>query len=411
MKRRAVDILATHFTTSVDALTFLQNQGHAVALRGWRSLAERPAALDALFGDDTLRRCVEFPIQCTQLDAVQAYDHAVYEELAGRFAKEKDIGNTRYLYCTYKPCFAHLLHQCSPRILLNQCFRLEGNYPTTPRSFDRLIDTILRMVDTGQLIPFAASHYDRAYFKYFTGLDAELFPLVCPYVWDLAWQADKIDGDEILVFPGRHKGHHHDLCESYVRWFARHADIKLTTPERKYGHLSPKRLLKWGYQFVRHGRSSFAPHAYHGYQYHAIIKNKAIVFFPYSTMAGTMYEWAQMGIPMFFPSKQLMLREQRRYNFLPERTSRGPARSRGHFATLAHGRKDLPDPNDDFDEDALNFWFGECEWFKWNVTFFDSPEDLYAKLKAADLEQMNKDLLQTAAQMRQQHHARWRRLL
>ena len=411
MNQRQVDILATHFATSVDALAYLLNKGQAVASREWHPLTARLFAMNEPFWGHTLHNCVSFPIQCMPGDAIKIYDYAVFEELAGLFAKEKDIANTRYLYCTYKPYLAHLLSQCGPRIILNQCFRLEGNYPTTQSSFDRLIDKIRTMVDAGQLLPFSASHYDRAYFKYFTGLDTALFPLACPQMWDLTWQASKIDSDEILVFPGWHRGHHHDLYESYMRWFAKRADIKLTTPERKYGQLTPRTFLSWCYQFIRHGRRPPSMHAYQGYRYEAIIKNKAIVFFPYSTMSGTMYEWAQMGIPMFFPSKRLMLREQRNYNFLPERTSRGSTRSRGNFATLAYGRSSMPDPNDDFDEDALDFWFGECEWLKWNVTFFDSPEDLYVKLKAANFEQMHKDLSKTAAQMRQQQHAQWSRLL
>ena len=71
----------------------------------------------------------------------------------------------------------------------------------------------------------------------------------------------------------------------------------------------------------------------------------------------------------------------------------------------------MPDPNDDLNLEAADYWLERCEWYRWPVRYFDSPQDLYEKLKAADFQAMHHDLAQLRERMEAENEKQWAKYL
>lgn len=97
---------------------------------------------------------------------------------------------------------------------------------------------------------------------------------------------------------------------------------------------------------------------------------------------------------------------------MTERTSSKDIKTEiGNFSNIAYGKHLVPDPNNSFDSEAVNYWLEKCEWYKWNVRYFDSPGDLHDKLLIADFEDMHKDILKTQRTIDNANEKQWQKIL
>ena len=356
----------------------------------------------------------------TKEEIAGPYDFDKFERLSKRFLLEEQLHQPDYFYCAFPPQLFHLFNKCTAPTIMHLFFRLEGHRRVTKKDFDKIIEMVLQRIDNKQIYPYTASYYDAAYFKYFTGREVPFLPVTCGYVNHLTWDINKVQTDEFLIFDGKRNRYldHQRIIDDYVQWFDEHADIKLaTSPLLKY----PVGFDKLKYWLTREGLGKlryklYGGHiklklAHHGYIQSSLLHYKAIVFFPYSVFSGTMLECLKMGIPLFFPSQKLMRELHRQYHILPERTSRLLEKTGGKFSTVAYGKHLMPDPNDDLDLDAAYYWLDRCEWFRWKVRYFDSPQDLYEQLKNADFLAMHHDVKNTWAEMNTQSEKLWTQLL
>ena len=351
------------------------------------------------------------------------YDFAVMERMSKAFAKaiSGGGGGVDYFYCGYNTWFFHLYSRCEAPTILNMYYRLEGGYQPSVENFDFLIEQTLRLMDDKRLFVHACCDYDIAYFKYFTGRDVSRMPLRLAYLDNYQWRESNLCHDEILMLPARgplvRKAKIH---EDYKRWFKRNTHIKLREYVPMYQYLTLTRdnvrtpvALAKSMMMRACGRVKHAldiPTFFLPYAIKDVLKHKAIVYFPYSVYSGQMLEFMKMGIPMFFPSKKLMSEWHLKYNALNEKTSegRGNRRTRGKFSGIvSEAAATMPDPNNNLDKDAVDFWVGKCEWYQRNVMYFDSPADLYEKLKNCDYAAMSRNLIDEQRVLDDLHGKRW----
>ena len=343
-----------------------------------------------------------------------SHDDEIYAKLAKKFQLEEKLHQPDYFCCGFPPPLFTLFRECEAPTILNLFFRFEGNSKVTRERFDKLIEMAIESINNKQLYVYAASHYDAAYFKYFTGIEVPRLYVTCRYLNHLQWDINKVQTDAFLIFNGRRGQYpdHQRIIDQYLQWFAKHTNIKLTTALS----LAPwPSLLQRGVRKLRRKlpikRRPSVRIRNIGYTWSSLLRYKALVFFPYSSYSGTMLECLSMGIPLFLPSQKLMKELHRQYHILPERTSRHMEKTQGKFSTLAYGKHLMPDPNDDLDLEAAHYWLERCEWFRWQVRYFDSPQDLYEKLKSADFPRLHQDIKKTWWELDTQSEQQWGKVL
>jgi hypothetical protein len=149
---------------------------------------------------------------------------------------------------------------------------------------------------------------------------------------------------------------------------------------------------------------------YNNYKYEDLINHKATVLFPYSVFSISMIEMYEMNIPMFVPSKRLLL-ETGIMNDV------GVAPCYGSYADMK--RIDIPhtnsphkfSPNSTNKED-INYWL-DFAYFntKENVIFWESPEDLFRKLSSTNFDDVSLRMKHENRIHREKQLNNWRNLL
>jgi len=362
------------------------------------------------------------------------YDPAVYAQWADKLAAEEAKYHPDFYFCAFPPHLFTLFEKRQAPTVCNMGFRLNGTARPKPERFDILIEKALAGMESGKLRMYSGSHYDVAYFKYFTGRGVPYFPYPVNYLRGVQWQLDNAIRSDILLFSGNLKIWHAD-CRKFVKpamdeclqWFAANSDIKLTTDPIYRAHSVYRRIaerppiakqLKAAIVGFRpadaiHPRAYLSPYrrrirrTLNGFSYRDLLRFKAIVMFPYSAFSGIMLELIEMGVPMFYPSKRLLKRWDERHGMMFQRTGDLAQRNAGGFSNVAHGKDLMPDPNDSVNPEALHYWLEKSEWYNWDVRYFDSPADLHEQLKQADFEALHRDVLKARARMDKIRDERW----
>lgn len=195
----------------------------------------------------------------------------------------------------------------------------------------------------------ANSLFDAKYVQYFTGL-----------------------GDNRVTYMPSY-------CDVPVRYAPRD-DLGLLIMPRRIG--APGIVDEIKREFERYGRglkADWLPDLYANYEMSQLAQHRAIIFLPYTVSVMTFFELYRMAIPIFVPSKQLLIKWHLQHNMLSEMTWPAP---RGKPSPLppAKGFEHWPDPNDDIDPDSLDFWLEFADMYTFsNLIYFDSIDDLVEK--------------------------------
>eukprot|EP00658_Telonema_sp_P-2_P039455 TRINITY_DN2822_c0_g1_i9.p1 TRINITY_DN2822_c0_g1~~TRINITY_DN2822_c0_g1_i9.p1 ORF type:complete len:1003 (-),score=166.34 TRINITY_DN2822_c0_g1_i9:253-3261(-) len=205
----------------------------------------------------------------------------------------------------------------------------------------------------------ANSKFEAAYIKYHTGIDALYLP---------TWCGDKVTGGDDVVIPTKSQillGPYRDNLD-YPRFSEqqawRHPIMRGLTEARE------RRLAASGVdvQFVRL-REEY-PH----YEYSDLQAHPCIVIIPYQVSVISFFEYYRLNIPIFVPSKRLLISWHLEHNTLWERVY-------GHPKHLVPDTG-IPDPTSDRVDD-LEFWVGLADYYHFeHVLTFDSWDDLIGQL-------------------------------
>lgn len=192
----------------------------------------------------------------------------------------------------------------------------------------------------------ANSVYDAEYIRYFTGIKAEYVPSFC--------------GNMVDVYSGS----------------------KSRTVLLAHSHV-PGSGLVWN--VAEHALRGYAGIRFRGiseggrYTYADLARTKAIVHFPYQVSVMSFFEQYKMGIPLFVPSLNFLVKLHMDYGLVSERTW---SRIRTGVAPKGspipkHPDYDGPDPNDDTSPNALRYWLNFSDFYVLpHIQYFNSFAEL-----------------------------------
>lgn len=108
-----------------------------------------------------------------------------------------------------------------------------------------------------------------------------------------------------------------------------------------------------------------------------LASHRGIVHLPYQVSTMSIFEQYRMNIPLFFPTKRLLIEWNTKYWALRERTWQ-------YWETFVpvnlpphRSQKHVPNPNDNRNITAVRYWIEFADYYVWpHITYFDSFSEL-----------------------------------
>lgn len=205
-------------------------------------------------------------------------------------------------------------------------------------------ENLIRYASHPRNVIGANNLYDAEYIKYFTGLQPQYLPSFGNYTnvtysptrpgFLLAFTRSA-DFSEIFFHE------HGKACKAV------NCKVELTSVSAKYGQ----------------------------YKYSDLAAHMGIVYLPYQVSVMSVFEQYRMDVPMFFPSKELLVKWQHEQMIMFERTWAGVRGNKPNGSNIAAhpSQSSVPDPNNESDEAAIRYWVKFCDFYQWpHITYYDS---------------------------------------
>jgi hypothetical protein len=126
---------------------------------------------------------------------------------------------------------------------------------------------------------------------------------------------------------------------------------------------------------------------------------------PYTKSTMTFFELYRIGIPIFVPSLELLVRWELQRHVMSERVY-------WRHAPSPLLRAPTPNPNSLQDPRALEHWIKLSDPYVYpHVQYFDSAEDLASKLATTDMRAVSERMRRHSAEMQPVMRQKWRALL
>ena len=309
--------------------------------------------------------------------------------------------------CTHPTANCELFMPFNKSIIINAAARIEfGRYDDnipwrrarlTSRSYDQWrqwVKNLQLIAARPENVIMANNLYDVAYIKHMTGIDARHMPAWCGNS-GVKYSPSR---QSILIGPYR-------LADSIAKLGWGHPILR---------DLSRTNMgLRKPFEFQR------ITDVYPSYSFDDLASHRAIVFLPYQVSIMSFFEYYRMGIPLFVPSKDLLLEWDDKYDVVSERIyghveREYDARSRAYRmqarADGAGKKKDerdrLPNPNV---KTNFKHWIHLCDFYVFpHVQYFSSWEDLVGKLQKANMQGISKAMLRYSDEQRPILVEKWR---
>jgi len=95
-----------------------------------------------------------------------------------------------------------------------------------------------------------------------------------------------------------------------------------------------------------------------------------------------------------------------------QRTWSGFMEKQSSRSAIAGVYTQVPDPNNDLDEDAINYWLQFADFYQWpHIIYFESVEDLVNKMQTVDLTEISRRMAKYNDRVRQKIKDTWSQVL
>ncbi|CAF0786262.1 unnamed protein product [Adineta steineri] len=133
---------------------------------------------------------------------------------------------------------------------------------------------------------------------------------------------------------------------------------------------------------------------YKHYSYRQLVQHPAIIYVPYQVSTMSLFEQYRMNIPLFFPSLDLLTEWHYNYRVVGERTWSGTSgQFKNSSAISGVLSSDIPDPNNEFDRNAIRYWLQFADFYQWpHIIHFNSIDDLAIKLINTNLAEVSQNM-------------------
>lgn len=273
----------------------------------------------------------------------------------------KSISDFDTVIVSFPPKFIDLyknIHLKFPKIL-NVGHRLHIHTLNDPY----FIENLINQVKNNEVILCSMSKYDTEYIKHYTNITPFELYVTCFHIPNTIKY--KPTCNEILISP---------VHVSNIAPFTSVYDMN-------------SQSNKLGYNFI----FSTIKSIYQNYKYEDLANHRATVLFPYSVFSISMIEIYEMNIPMFVPSKRLLLETG-----IMNDVSIYPCY--GSYDDMKN--MDIPHSNsphkfspNSINKEDLNYWL-DFTYFntKENVIYWDSHEDLFSKLNSTNFDEVSEKM-------------------
>jgi hypothetical protein len=271
--------------------------------------------------------------------------HLTPEQLSEEFYEyrnNKIVKDADAFIVTYPPTFSHLYQKYDKPIIINNPIRYEWPFSFRKREWDYFNDYLRDGVDSGKIVLVANNLYDKFYMEKFIKREVTHIPSICDYY-----------------------GAYYEENDSDFIYYSRDKLNEIKNPKIKY-----KDDL-----FGRHTHQD-------------LVKFKGIIHMPYQISYMSIFEQYTSNIPLFFPTKDLLLEiyETKKYNVLKEVSWNNYFNQPNRSIIGYDGEHD---PNNYTDIESVKHWldyadFYDEEWMPY-LTYFSSIEELDNLVDSVDL--------------------------
>ena len=245
------------------------------------------------------------------------------------------------------------------------------------------------------------SVYDADYIKYFTDVDAVYIPSFCGQIAARYNASGAKRRSEFLL------GHSHASLHKDTYWGGGLVWGEMRQWIEEAQKASKDEAVR---KLVLKGISELYGH----YEYQDLANHPAIVHMPYQVSVMSMFEQYRMNVPLFYPSLRFLTQLQMAYAPVSERTW-ARVYGKGQSAQsdiLAHPNAWVPDPNNDRDEQAIQYWLAKSDFYvKPHIQYYDSWADLLVQLTTTDLEAVSRRMAEENARVEAKLRRQWKGLL
>ncbi|CAF4419473.1 unnamed protein product [Rotaria sp. Silwood2] len=226
--------------------------------------------------------------------------------------------------------------------------------------------------------------YDAEYIRYFTGIKAIVLPSLCAYT-KASYRPRR--QKPFIIANMNTKNFLSQFMSMLNDSFKR---LKISIP---IGHL----------------RDVYKGH----YEYFQLAQHPGIIHIPYQVSVMSLFEQYRMNIPLFFPSLDLLTEWHYTYRVVNERTWDGISGNIKNASRISGVLgPDIPDPNNEFDRDAIRYWLKFSDFYQWpHIIYFNSTDELVIKLKTTNLAQVSSNMKVYNANVRKHLFEQWRQIL
>jgi len=248
---------------------------------------------------------------------------------------------------------------------------------------------LLRYASDPRNVIAANNRYDVEMIRYFTGIEAELIPSFAEYTRTTyhpsrkGFLLSKRRVDE--QFEGLFLGQFKEACKNLNR--------SLPIPE----------LIR-------------IKDRYRMYKYADLAAHQGIIHLPYQVSTMSIFEQYRMNIPLFFPSKELLLKWSIERWVVRERTLPWLEQDPRPYTFPPHSSQHhVPSPNDNNDAEAMRYWLQFADFYTLpHITYFNSTEHLaliLQTLTADDLKTISWKMKKFNNKCREELSKKWTRIL
>jgi len=249
--------------------------------------------------------------------------------------------------CTYPLTFSLLYEKFKKPIILHIPIRYETPFESKPEQWEKFNSFLTDGIDNKTIFPISNSLYDKEYFEHFINRSCDYIPNICDYT-ETTWEPKR---EEFLYYS------------------------RLPINDKSNLLFDKSRLGK--------------------YQWSDITKFKGIVMIPYNCSTMSIFEFYTSNIPLFCPSINFMCELYSKYgDYVLSELTWNRIFNLGSGSKLNNNK--INDPNKYDDITIMSEWiklsdFYNAEWMPY-ITYFDSFEDLFIKLKTVNLDKISNQM-------------------
>ena len=308
----------------------------------------------------------------------ESLEPSTVEQFYDHYKNDAELNTVNVFLCIHPVSLCELYARFNRSLIVIATTRYEFGRRDSPERWIELNENLKRWSQDSRNTIAANNRYDAEYIRYFTGLEAIVLPSYCDYtraryqpVAKKKFLIGKMHGGE--VFQTFFKS---SLRESIQRANAsiEFAEIREIYPD--------------------------------GYQYTQLAEHPAMIYVPYQVSLMSVFEQYRMGLPLFFPSIQLLVHWQIKYRVVDEiNWNNSPRNQTPINGTLMSTR---PDPNKQFDKQSLEYWLNFADFYQFpHIQYFDSFDVLVQKLIKTDFVAVSKRMHVYSSQVKERLMKNW----